>query len=219
MISWLKKQSLRGLLLVFAVVVLVVLTAVAWLIDPDNRERLRQAFHQQNSQAQADPTPPSGAANKETGNSEAERIARLHRLIDVDENQLADAKKRLTAPDSEYKRAETEFREVDGRLASKLWEVKKLRQAGKMAEADALDKSLEPLKKQRNKARDRFDLAFQARKTLQERIKTLPAKIEREKKALEKLEGPHVDGGEEASQLKAPTAPSEARKERAATTG
>src|SRR5438874_1279124 len=181
MISWLKKQSLRGLLLVFAVVVLVMLTAVAWLIDPDNRERLRQAFHQQNSQAQADPLPQPAATDKEAGNSDAERIARLHRLIDVDEKQLVEANRRLAAPDSEYKRAETEFREVDGRLASKLWEVKKLRQAGKTGEADTLEKSLEPLKKQRNEARDRFDLAFQARKTLQERIKTLPAKIEREK--------------------------------------
>ncbi len=221
MISWLKKQSLRGLVLVFAVVALMVLTAVAWLIDPDNRERLQQAFHQQNAQVQADPLPQSGSANKEAGNSEAERIARLHRLIDLDEKQLTDAKKRLAAPDSEYKRAETEFREVDGRLASKLWEVKKLRQDGKTGEADALEKSLEPLKKQRNEARDRFDLAFQARKTLQERIKTLPAKIEREKKALDKLEGPHVHdhGSEEPSQLRDPATPSEPRKESTTPTG
>src|SRR5205823_8775771 len=131
------------------------------------------------------------------------------------------AKTRMAAPDSEYKRAETDFREVDGRLASKLWEVKKLRQAGKTGEADALDKSLEPLKKQRNEARDRFDLAFQARKTLQERIKTLPAKIDREKKALEKLEGPHVHahGNEEPSQLKEPAAPTDSRKESPATAG
>ncbi|MBI1913535.1 MAG: mechanosensitive ion channel, partial [Planctomycetes bacterium] len=221
MISWLKNQSLRRLLLVVAVVALVVLTAVAWLIDPDNRERLRQAFHQQNSQAQADPMPQPAPADKNAGNSDAERITRLHRLIEVDEKQLAYAKQRLAAPDSEYKRAETGFREIDGRLASKLWEVKKLRQAGKTAEADALDKSLEPLKKQRNEARDRFDLAFQARKTLQERVSTLPAKIEREKKALEKLEGPHAHdhGSEESSQLKEPAVPSEPRKENAATAG
>jgi small conductance mechanosensitive channel len=219
MISWLKKQSLRRLFLVVVVVALVVLTSVAWLIDPDNREHLLQAFHQQNSQVQADPLPQPTPADKNAGNSDAERIARLHRLIEVDEKQLAAAQQRLAAPDSEYKRAETGFREVDGRLASKLWEVKKLRQAGKTGEADALEKGLGPLKKERNEARDRFDLAFQARKTLQERVSTLPAKIEREKQALEKLEGPHIHGSEEPSQLKEPAAPSEPRKESRPTAG
>jgi small conductance mechanosensitive channel len=220
MISWLKKQSHSRLLLVATVAGLVILTAVAWLIDPDNREHLLQAFHRQNAQAQADPTP-SGSPDKEAGNSDAERIARLHRLLDVDEKQLAEAKKRLADPDGEYKRAETEFREIDGRLANKLWEVKKLRQAGKAREAEALDKGLEPLKKQRQEARDRFDLAFQARKTLQERIATLPAKIDREKKALEKLEGSHAHdhGSEEPSQPKAPAPPCDPPKESAPTAG
>src|SRR5262245_40130709 len=98
MISWLKKQSLRSLLLVSVIVGLIVLPAVAWLVDLDNRERLGQAFHWQNAQAQDDPTPPAGTADKKAGSSEAERIARLHRALDVDEKQLKDAKKRLADP-------------------------------------------------------------------------------------------------------------------------
>src|ERR1044072_6767406 len=100
MLPWLKKHPLRRLLWIGAVVILVVLTALAWLVVPENREHLREAFSGQH--AQADPTPPPAPASKDNGNSEAERIARLHRLIEADENQLADAKKRLSAPDSEY---------------------------------------------------------------------------------------------------------------------
>ncbi len=215
MISWLKKQPLRRLLFVAAVASLVVLTALAWLSVPDNRESLRQMFAAQRQHAQADPTPQPVSADKDNGNSEAERIARLHRLIEADAKQLADAKQRLAAPDSEYKRAEAEFREVDGRLAEKTREVDKLRKAGKKAEAGTLEKGLDSLKKQRKEARERFDLAIRERKTLQERIATLPAKLEREKKALEKLEGgpAHAPAQQEPAQPREPSAASESRKE------
>src|SRR5262249_10215926 len=70
MISWLKNQPLRRLLIVAAVAGLVVLTALAWLSVPDNRESLRQLFVGQRHQAQADPTPPPPPANKDNSNSE-----------------------------------------------------------------------------------------------------------------------------------------------------
>src|SRR5262249_17145795 len=152
---------IRRLLCLGATVTLMALTALAWLIVPENRARLREAFTRQHAQAQADPTPPTTPVSKDNGNSEAERIARLHRLIDADEKQLDDAKKRLTAPDSEYKRAEAAFRAADDALAPRMKEVQKLRQSGKKAEADSLEKELEPLKKKRQEARERFDLAIQ----------------------------------------------------------
>src|SRR5262249_39816747 len=129
--------------------------------------------------------------------------------------QLADARKRLSAPDSEYRRAEAAFRAADDPLAAKMKEVQKLRQAGKKVEADILEKELEPLQQKRKEARERFDLAIQERKTLHERIASLPAKIDREKKALEKLEGPHTHGHtqEEPAQPKEPAGKCESHKQ------
>jgi len=215
MISWWKRQPFGRLLSVVAVVALVVLTALAWLSVAENRESLRQLFAGQRQQVQADPTPQPPSAAKDSGPSEAERIARLHRLIEADEKQLAAARQRLSAPDSEYRRAEADFRDVDGRLAEKTREVDRLRKAGKKADADTLEKGLEPLKKQRQEARERFDLAIRERKTLQERVATLPAKIEQEKKALEKLEGGpvHAPAQEEPAQSQEPRAVSEKHRE------
>jgi moderate conductance mechanosensitive channel len=188
MIAWLKKQSVGRLTLVAVVVGLVALTLVAWLADPDNREYLRQVVAEHGTQAQGQlPAGPSG--DKSGQPSEAEKISRLQRRVEEGEAELAEIKRRLDDPAGEFKRAEADFLAVDGRLAEKIRDLEKLKKDGKKAEAEALDQSLASLRRQRERARARFDLAIQERKTLQEKAALLPGKILKEKKALDRMTG------------------------------
>ena len=76
-------------------------------------------------------------------------------------------------------------------------------------EAAELGKELEEIRKQWEKTRDRFNLSIQERKTLQEKLATLPAKIEREKAALRRLLGgtvqPAVAVNPESTKTTSPT--------------
>ncbi len=217
MIAWFKKQPIGRALLAVCAIALTVLTAVAWFAEPENRDKVRQAVDQQRSHAQAQKkdVPPGGAPKS----SEAERIARLQRVVEATTKQLEDAQRRLNDPASEYHRAEAAFTEVDRELAEKSRELQKLKKQGKPAEADALDKGLEPLRKRQQHARDRFDAAIQERKALKEKVATLPAKLERERKALERLtEGTPAEKPAPAKSTKAPPPAGEAGKPTAAAT-
>jgi moderate conductance mechanosensitive channel len=136
------------------------------------------------SPPQAGPPKPAPQQGPPQG-SEAEKIARLQRYVDDDEKQLAALKKQLEDPGSEYHRAEAAFKELDDKLLKDKRNEDQLRKEGKIAEADALAQ----LRKQWQRARDRFELAIQERKTLQEEAAALPAKIARERKALQNSTG------------------------------
>jgi small conductance mechanosensitive channel len=138
-----------------------------------------------------DATPPASQS------TEAEKIARLQRQIEEEEKQLAAIRQQLDDPDSEYRRAEADFKAIDNQLTKGTRELDRLRKADEPAKADELDRTLAELKRRWHRARDRFDLAVLERKTLQERLATLPVKIEKEHKALDSLTGvaPHAAAG------------------------
>lgn len=134
------------------------------------------------------PEAPAGGGQADV-KTDAEKIARLQRTIESSEKQLEQIKRQLDAPDSEYKRAAQAFQELDGSLNAKKKQREQLEKAGKTVEAAELGKVIDDVRKQWEKARDRFNLAIEERKTLQEKLATLPAKMEREKKALQRLLG------------------------------
>src|SRR5262249_61310440 len=99
---------------------------------------------------------------------------------------------------------------IDNQLTKGTRELDRLRKADETAKADELDRTLAELKRRWHRARDRFDLAVLERKTLQERLATLPVKIEKERKALDRLTGVAPDaaaGAKPEEPGKAPAGP------------
>ncbi|MHC4180312.1 MAG: hypothetical protein ACYSWU_22640, partial [Planctomycetota bacterium] len=100
--------------------------------------------------------------------SDAERISRLERTIADNEKLLEDLKKKLDDPKAEFARAKTEFNELDQELEGKQKELQQSEDEGKAARVTTLQGEIEALQQRRKLSKDRFDLAFQERKTLQE---------------------------------------------------
>ncbi len=143
-------------------------------------------------------------AAKET-KSAAERIGALSRGLDDDRKQLEALKGELENPQGEYQKAEAEFKLFDTRRADSKKQMQKLRDAGKSDEADKLGEALKSLEEQWSRARDRFNLLIDERKTLQEKASALGEKIQRDQSALDKLTG-KADIPSKQAQAKPPEA-------------
>jgi len=119
--------------------------------------------------------------------SDAERIARLRRTLEENERLLAESRARLEDPAGEYAKAEAEFTELDRELTAKKKELQKLQDEGRSDQAAALQTEIDALLARWELAKERFDLAIQERKTLQEQILTLELKIAQDREALGSL--------------------------------
>jgi len=133
------------------------------------------------------PAPPSTGTPEEL--SEAERIAHLQRSIDETQKQLDEMRAKVNDPKSEYKKAETEFTELDRKYEDKRKDLQKLKDEGGGKKAAALESDLFDLEKRRTLSRERFDLAIKERKGLQEQIATLEQKLLQDQDALNRLLG------------------------------
>jgi small-conductance mechanosensitive channel len=128
------------------------------------------------------PAPPTGAPRSISG---AERIANLRRAIESAEARLAEIRREIDDPGSEYATAEREFRQLDEKLVS-------LRKAIKEAppeEAAKLQNELTTLEGTWKLAQDRFDLEIEERKALQEQTTTIELKKASDQAALDRLLG------------------------------
>jgi small-conductance mechanosensitive channel/predicted nucleic acid-binding Zn-ribbon protein len=122
--------------------------------------------------------------------SDAERITRLQRTIEENEKLLSELKATLEDPAAEYAKAEAEFKKLDKELETQKKALQKLADEGKQDEAAALAKEVEALQQRWKLSKERFDLAIQERKTLQEQIVTLEQRIKQDRQALDKLLAP-----------------------------
>jgi len=118
--------------------------------------------------------------------SDAERIARLQRAIADNEKLLGELRAKLGDPQDEYAKAEAEFSKLDRDFQEKKRELQKQKDAG-VADTAAVDSELAALEPQWKLAKERFDLAIKARKTLQEQITTLEQKARQNQEAIKKL--------------------------------
>lgn len=135
-----------------------------------------------------EPVPvPNGDAKKE---SDAERIARLQRSIEESEKHLTELRDKLADPESEYAKAEAEFKALDGDLTNKKKELQKLRNSGQADDAAAIEKELEVMGPRWQLGKERFDFAIQARKSIQEQMPIYEQKIQLDRDALAKLVAP-----------------------------
>jgi small conductance mechanosensitive channel len=122
--------------------------------------------------------------------SDAERIMRLQRTVEEDEQRLGELNAKLNDPDGEYVKAKTDFETLDKELEAKRKELRQLNEQGQADRAAAVQKDLADLEKRWQLAKDRFDLAIQERKTRQEQKVTLEEKIKRDREALNRLLSP-----------------------------
>lgn len=145
--------------------------------------------------------------------TDAERIARTRRAISDSEKQLAQLKAEIDSPANEYTRAESIFTEIDTTYTARKKEAARLQEAGDPAAA-TMPAELDDLEKRWKLAKDRFDLAIQERKTLQEQIVTLEKKLARDRQALDRLTAPRIPAtkpsGDATPKVSATTAPATA---------
>lgn len=154
--------------------------------------------------------------------SVAEQITRLERTIQSDTQRITDLNAESADPEGEYQQAEQEFRAVELELAEKQDAITTFRQGDQTDELRTAEEVLRSLEAKHDLARQRFDLAIQTRKTVQEQVAALEEKIRRDQQALDKLTGadppqpteaqpiPQLDiasGSDEASQAAEPTSP------------
>lgn len=118
--------------------------------------------------------------------SDAERIARLQRAIADNEKLLGELRVKLGDPHDEYAEADAEFSKLDGVFQEKKKQIQKQKEVN-IEDTTALEAELATLEPRWKLAKERFDLAIKARKTLQEQITTQEQKVRQDQEALKKL--------------------------------
>ncbi len=120
--------------------------------------------------------------------SDAERVARIQRGIDDSQVQLTTLRDSLNDPNGEYKKAESEFSDLDSQLETARKELQKLKSEG-ATDLAARETAQNDLEKRRTLAKERFDLAIRERKATQDKIALLEQKLQQDREALNKLLG------------------------------
>lgn len=121
--------------------------------------------------------------------SDAEKIARLQRAIEIDDARLKSLSEALSDPTSTYAKAETDFQKLDDELSTAKQMQQKAVEKGDSDKTKALELQNADLSKRWNLAKERFQLEIEQRKTQQAVIATLDAKIKKDREALAKLKG------------------------------
>jgi len=129
-------------------------------------------------------------AERPAAKSEAERLAELRRRIETLEERLAENQQKIEDPQGEYVKAEEAFNKLDQELTQKKEALEDLPQEGREQEVAKLQKEIEDIQERRKLARDRFDLAIQERRALQQQVTSLQQQLQRDREALEKLLAP-----------------------------
>ena len=130
----------------------------------------------------------------------AERIARLQRAVEADQEHLRTLQTKLCEQEKEFEEAGEEFKQIDAQLEEKRKALEAARSSGTEEEVEQFTDAVAGLEKKWKLTRERFDLAISARKTAQEQIVGLETKIAQDSQALEKLMKP-------AEAVKTPSAP------------
>jgi len=171
-----------------AVLCLIASVAVIASVAPPARPAEKQAGQ---TQPATTPGPAAPADNRPTEKkTDAERVVELERSIQDTEKQLAELKTRLESPESEYAKAKAEFTELDRQLEEKKQQLKHLQEAGSTVQADALQGEIDKLRKTRDLAKERFDLAIQEQNALGEKVATLEKKLLQDREAVTRLQTP-----------------------------
>jgi small conductance mechanosensitive channel len=140
--------------------------------------------------------------------SEAEQITRLQRLIEADQQRMAELHQEITGPTSEYAQAEALYKMLDELLLAKRTEIEQATATGNQRAVAELEGQAADLEKKWLLAQERFNLAIQTRKTLQEQFVALEDKLKQDQLALDKLTGTAPRNGNISGQVAPSPAPS-----------
>lgn len=132
----------------------------------------------------------------------AERIANLQNSIEEEEKQLAELQKKLQDRQKEFEEAGTAFRQLESELEALNRQMEDAQDRSASTEVERLSEQLANLEEKRQLARDRFQLAIEMKQNLEEQIRVLSDKLQKDRQALEKLLNP-----EAAAERETPTAP------------
>jgi small conductance mechanosensitive channel len=122
--------------------------------------------------------------------SDAERIARLQRSVESDELRLKELCDALNDPQSDYAKAEEEFKKRDAELvACKRTLQQAIDEKQSPEKVQPLEAQVTEVTKRWTLAREQFQLEIEQRKTQQASIANLETKIAKDKEALSKLKG------------------------------
>lgn len=119
----------------------------------------------------------------------AEQSTRLKRIIAAEVQRLEEFRAELFNPEGEYQRAEAAFKAAEQELAAQQGKIADLKQADEPEERQASEEALKAIANKHELAKQRFDLAIQTRKTVQEQMTALEEKLRHDQLALDKLTG------------------------------
>ena len=121
--------------------------------------------------------------------SDAQRIGRLQRSIEKDQEQLEQLRSGMKAADEEFALAGRIFNKVDERFAEAKEKLEEARTDGATEKITALTTELADRQEKLTLCKERFDLALESRKGLQQQIEALKEKLAQDAAALERLTG------------------------------
>jgi len=121
--------------------------------------------------------------------SQAELITRLERTIEDERAQIEKLRAEMQAPDNEFNLAEAAFKAVDRALAEAKYDAETLAEDGDDVGRAEVEAKIAELSKTWKLARERFDLAIETHKTMQQQVAALEEKLAQDQTALNKLKG------------------------------
>ncbi len=180
----------------FAVLVLLlsgILTPALWAGQPPSPAR-----------GSIDPVAPA------QGITPAEEISRLESSIAASQEQIRSLSADRDDPRSEYARAKAAFERIDRALQERKLALQNLA-PGNLAGRRDIGAQVSAMETQRTLAKDRFDLAIEARRAAAEQIANLQQMLQRDRKEVQKLQSAtpspdaEVDAPPASSQMKPPS--------------
>ncbi len=138
----------------------------------------------------------AGAPDAKKGNapaiapiSDAKRITQLERATEDGQKRLIQLKKRLSDSQADYTHAETEFKQLDSLLEESRRKLQKITAEGTEADIAKAKQAALDVEPRWNRAKQRFDVELQERRTLNDNIKIIEQKLQSDREASEKLNG------------------------------
>lgn len=138
---------------------------------------------------QGEPPAPAKPATPAAPMTEAERIIRIRETIDRTRGAVQKLEKEVKDPKGEYAIAEQEFEKISEEVKKEQEAIAKVKDSGEKAELEARQMKLMALETKLEEARQRFNIAIQQRKAMQDSITALKVRLEQEQKELDRLEG------------------------------
>jgi len=139
---------------------------------------------------------PAAGGQSAAGESQADRILAMRRLLDSDRKQKAAFEAEQASLGEQFENSAAEFERIDQELTQAR---ARLEQGVELGVSEPLEKTIDRLQRARLRARERFELVIDRRKAVQQQLITLNEKLELVQEYLDRLtSGEAARGGAKA---------------------